>query len=223
MSANPPAAVTPRIYVRTGLPDDPRRPLAERDGPLYWAARDVHDRQDEWSPEEHAAAWTVLLASWPIDLGRPPHADALSVSAALLAREGIDPSEALVVSPDTLRERGERAPTQRERTRPSVRRGEELLHAGEHPLPDVVELSTGPPKRDGERDAYVIAVRRANGELWVPEDARPRVYLDGEDEPDGGYVNPLVRIVPGAHRMSAAAETYARRAEDARRARWRRP
>lgn len=183
----------PQIYVRTGLPDDPRRPLSEDNGPLYWAARDVHDRQDDWTPQEHGAAWTVLLAVWPLAPGRPPTRDALSRSAALLDGDGIDPAAALNVSADTLRER-EHA----DRERPSVRRGEDLLRA----------------------DPLGVAMQRSVGGLWVPQEAGPRVYLDGEDEPDLSYFNPLATVVEGAHRVSATAEQYDALASDARRARW---
>lgn len=128
----------------------------------------------------------------------------LSVSAALLARNGIAPATALLLFPDTLRARAERAPTQIERDRASIRRGEHLLP------------SADPEK---QRREYGVAVRRSAGELWVPEDARPRVHTNREG-PDAGYFNPLVRLAAGAHRASPVAESYAQLAAESRRSHW---
>lgn len=199
MEPIPPVARSPETYARvavvTGLADDPRRALTEaRDGPAFFAALDAHERQDTWSAEEHGAFWSAALSWWPLEAARPPHRDALSISAALLAAEDLDPAAALHVSADTLREREHAG-----RERASVRRGEELL----------------------EHDGYGVAMRRSVGELWDASEARPRLYVDGEDTPDPGYFNPLIRLARGAHRVTPAARRYGELAADARRAAWR--
>lgn len=77
-----------------------------------------------------------------------------------------------------------------------MRRGEDLLRA----------------------DPLGVAMQRSVGGLCVPQEAGPRVYVDGEDEPDLRYFNRLVVVVEGAHRVSATAEQYDALASDARRA-----
>lgn len=176
--------------------DDPRRPLTPRNGVLYAAALLALEQQDEWTAEEHGAFWTMGLAVWPHPEGRPPHRDALSRSAALLKRDDLDPCLALDVASDTLRPR-----ERNDRERPSVERGEELLRAS-------------------EEESYGVCMRRSVGDLWEPERALPRVYALGEDEPDGGYFNPLVVVVQGAHRVAPMAELYDRRTQEGRRGRW---
>jgi hypothetical protein len=106
---------------------------------------------------------------------------------------------------DTLREREHAG-----RERPTIRRGQELLR--EDPLPRLDGLP--------QADLLAVAMQRSVGGLWVPEEAEPRVYLEGEDEPDLTYFNPLVVVVEGAHRLTPAAEQFAERASRARRTRW---
>jgi hypothetical protein len=185
----------PTLRVCTLLSDDPRRPLRPKDM-AYSGALVALEQRDTWGAFEHGACWSVLLPQWPRGGragGRPPTTDTLSRVAALLAREGIDPASALHLSPHTLRARGT---SDGHRERPSVERGEELL-------------------RTERREDYGTMMRRSTGDLWEPDRAAPRVYIDGEPEPELTYFNPLVELGddhPGAD--------YERLAVEALRARW---
>jgi hypothetical protein len=210
MEAVEPVAETheemPTLRVHTLLSDDPRRPQRPGDD-CHRSALEAFQQRDTWTAYQHGAFWTVLLRHWPPGGrtgGRPPTTNTLSRAAALLARQGIDPAAALNVSPHTLRAR-ERPDGHRER--PSVERGEELLQREEQ-LRERFKL-------EGREHDYGTAMRRSVGELWVPEEAAPRVYADGEPEPELTYFNPLVVLpddYPGAE--------YERAAMAAQHARW---
>jgi hypothetical protein len=180
---------TVRLRVVTGLEDDRRRPLSPGD-PLYADALAAYSEQDAWSLGEHAEWWGPLLVSWP-RAGRPATVDHMSAAAAHLATFDLPIqliAEALHVEPDTLRPR---TPS-RHRERPSIERGRELI--------ELEPLST--------------RVRRLTGTLAAGDDRTPlpRVYADGDDEPDFTYFNPRVRLVDGSWRRAADAGSFAREA-----------
>src|SRR4051794_25828676 len=77
-------ARTVRLFVRTGLEDDRRRPLEPGDS-LYLDALRAWKEQDESSPDYHARAWSAMLPVWP-RAGRRPIVDAQSAAAAHLAQ-----------------------------------------------------------------------------------------------------------------------------------------
>lgn len=191
----------PTLCVVTLLGDDQRRKVPPGDDG-HTELLHTLERHDTWSAFEHGAFWTAMLGRIPRGSragGRPPTTDTLSRAAALLAREGIDPATALVLSPHTLRAR---STSDGHRERPSVERGEELLRVQERLCVE-------------HGESYGVTMRRSTGDMWEPERAAPRVYIDGQPEPELTYFNPLVRL-PDDH----PGADYERAAVEAQHARW---
>ncbi|MEJ7785501.1 MAG: hypothetical protein WKF96_11910 [Solirubrobacteraceae bacterium] len=161
------------LHVLTGLEDDPRQPL-DPSHPLYAAAREALERQDEWDLQEHAAFWTAMLFSWPKPRGRRPVWDRLSAAAAHLHAHGVtDPREvtaALGVAPGTIRA----APSDSRRERPNAQLGADVLI---DPL---------------EPDQGLTLRRRARGRSIDGTPPLPRAYDDLDHAPAWTYLNPCL-------------------------------
>jgi hypothetical protein len=185
------------IRVFVGLPEQQRARLSA--GQEHYAlALHALERQDDWSAQEHAAFWTVALRQWPAVGGRRRTSEDLAVAAATLAREGLTVKQialALGVKADTIHAR--------DGTRPSIDLGEDTLRL-----------------REAAQESQGARLLRAHGHLWEPERALPRVYLDGTDAPEDGFLNPLVELLPGALVVAPAGTRYLELADAKRRELW---
>ncbi len=184
------------LRVATGLPDDRRGVLQPGDG-LYGSAEQILRRQNAYAtPELHAEVWSVLLPLWPLET--PSKVDGHSIAAAVLSRDGLTLDQIHDAlghgTTDVVRRREGRS----KRERPNLERGERLLERG-------------------ERESVGTRLRRI-GTLWDPELALPRVYRDGEEEPDG-FWNPLLDLAE-LGLDEARGDGYVRRAEGVLFGRW---
>ena len=189
------------VRVSTGLREHPRAPIPAGHR-LHPLARYALRAQDSWTPEAHGAFWTAALVVWPAGGGRRSVVEDLSVAAALLAKDGLKREEiaqTLGVTPDSIRPRAGGP----ERNRPSVEQGKAILDLEKE-----------------HEESQATRLRRMTGRLWVPEEAHPQVYLDGDDPPETGFFNPLVELLPGAVVTSEAGETYLALAQQKRRQLW---
>jgi len=96
-----------RLYVKTGLDDDARRPL-ESSHPLYGLALHAWRRQDCWSLAEHRDFWTDELPLWPRRRGQRSLREMEGWWTHELRRADLDDAaiaDVLAVEVDTIRRR----------------------------------------------------------------------------------------------------------------------
>ena len=160
-------------YIAVGLLDCDSISISGADPRLEYAIEEQNgwNGWNGWNARTHAAYWTNLLPQ--LVKGRRPNADATSLAAALLEREGI-PIDELHLAPGTIRQRV--TPSRaRPSGRPSIERGRDLLAARE-----AVSQGTG--------------LSRLTGMEWDPDLALPRVWREGEDieVTSESYFNPII-------------------------------
>jgi len=196
MGSYPEEVTEDGLLVASGLADD-RRAVLRPGTTLHARAEWVLREQDAFASGSHGATWAVLLPLWPL-ASREPSLDGISVAAATLVRDGMplrDVNWELCRAFDVIRPRDARVG----RARPSLERGERLLEVAEGESPG----------------AYL---RRALGTLWDPERALPRVYRDGELEPEGVWNATLDLEVLGL--SAAPSDQYVSRAKELLESRW---
>lgn len=184
------------LLVSTGLVGDSVREVAPGHATyarLAWCLGE----QDGWNHRAHAAFWTALLPELPARgrCGRLTSVDLVSRAASALRGDGLTRAEVenvLSVASGTVRAR---EPETAGRSRPSYERGDRLL-------------------REAQSGSQGEALARMTGRMWVPWEARPRVWDDPDDEPQGGHFNVLIAAdwqPPGLDSALAAEEELRRR------------